>query len=147
MVQLKMEQNQGRTGHMGNRALPGGPPLQGAHPPPQNRDVRGPNNYRCPGAQSGASPPRSRILQRMMQLSQGVESLFLISLTKRLICCLSRKSILHKKLMTSNSLMMQVSCQMRNRIKRFLTKGLRVSSCISKRFVIVYVKRYVAHVA
>ena len=26
---------QGRAGHMGNRALPGGPPLQGAHPLPK----------------------------------------------------------------------------------------------------------------
>ena len=49
---------QGRTGHMGNRALPGGPPLQGAHPSSkQYNNMRGPNNYRCPGPQSGASPP------------------------------------------------------------------------------------------
>ena len=34
----------------------------GAHhfrgPPPPQNTVRGPNNYGCPGAQSGASPPR-----------------------------------------------------------------------------------------
>ena len=34
---------------MGNRALPGGPPLQDPPPLPKNT-VRGPNNYRCLGA-------------------------------------------------------------------------------------------------
>ena len=45
---------------MGNRALPGGPPLQGAHPlPPKHynniNNIKDSTN--CPGAQCGASPP------------------------------------------------------------------------------------------
>ena len=51
---------QGRTGHRGNRALPGGPPLQGDHHLPKTIGpimLWGAPTLSLPGAQSGASPP------------------------------------------------------------------------------------------
>ena len=52
---------------MGNRALPGGPPLQGAHlPSPKQYNII--NNIKdstyCPGAQSVASGRVGRVLAR-----------------------------------------------------------------------------------